>query len=177
VSKCAESFADFYKNHFFPVVRSLRVAGAEAVEAEDATQSAMETLWRRWKQVNDVLEPCPWVHVVARNNWLRAKRRELCVPCGSPADLSPADARSQVGGDPQESVGGLVGKEEALQVFQVLPRAQREVLALIFDGYGPSEIARMTGKPSVVVRSNLAHARRRLRQVADRTTSDTRLAS
>src|SRR3712207_8023359 len=47
----------------------------------------------------------------------------------------------------------------------------RSCLALLVDGYGPQEIAQLTGKSEAGVRSNLAHARRRLRRALNRDAS------
>jgi RNA polymerase sigma-70 factor (ECF subfamily) len=49
-----------------------------------------------------------------------------------------------------------------MQLLRALPAAQREALALTMDGFTPKEIAEMTGREAVTVRSHLRHARRRL---------------
>lgn len=42
----------------------------------------------------------------------------------------------------------------------------RRVVALVADGYNSDEIASMLGSSPAVIRSNLSHARKRLRRVA-----------
>jgi DNA-directed RNA polymerase specialized sigma24 family protein len=145
-----DAFADFYRSNFASVRCFLMRTGAARDEAEDATQSAMLTLLRRWP---DVSQRRAWVRVVARNNWLRTKRDERFVVCLEPPTWE---------GPEEGPAWGLVG--ETISAMRHLPQAQREIIALVADGYAPAEIADMTGKSSSVVRSNLAHARRRLRE-------------
>lgn len=49
-----------------------------------------------------------------------------------------------------------------MQILSSLPPAQREVLALVVDGFTPVEIARMLGGTAVAVRQNLRAARVKL---------------
>jgi DNA-directed RNA polymerase specialized sigma24 family protein len=53
-------------------------------------------------------------------------------------------------------------REWVIEMLNLLPKAQHDVLTLIFDGLSPAEIASALDKDPQTVRSNLAHARRRL---------------
>ncbi|MFC7528721.1 RNA polymerase sigma factor [Actinoplanes sp. GCM10030250] len=154
------TFESFYQESFAGVVGLLLRLGADPHEAEDATQTAMIALMSRWDSVHD---PAPWVRVVAKNTWLRSvSRARGTIPAGSAADVAetvPSDAAE----NPETRHSSSLEQRAALGLLRTLPLAQREVLALTFDGLQPSEIAAVTGKPAKIVRSNLTHARRRLR--------------
>jgi RNA polymerase sigma factor (sigma-70 family) len=49
------------------------------------------------------------------------------------------------------------------QMLNTLPPAQREVMAHVYDGLGPTEIAKLLGKTQETVRKNLQLARDRLK--------------
>lgn len=149
-------FADFYAAHFDPLVRFLVRLGAERTEAEDAAQSAMLALLQRH---DDVRDGPAWIRVVARNNWLRAMRQTALTV--RPESL---DGQAETDGDPAGIVSRRLQRDRAARLVGELPPAQREIVALVVDGYSPAEIGELTGRSPAVVRSNLSHARRRLRQ-------------
>jgi len=57
-----------------------------------------------------------------------------------------------------------VEKTQVAQLFQLLPEAQQQVLALHYDDFGTKDIARMLGMSESTVRSNLRHGRARLKK-------------
>jgi RNA polymerase sigma-70 factor (ECF subfamily) len=152
-----EWFPDFYRAHFTRVIAFLVRAGAEPAEAEDATQSAMEALLLHHESVRDI---AAWIRVVARNNWLRSLRR-------NPIAVQPDAIESQVevgDTDPAGILHQRMQQNAATELVRRLPPTQRQVVALIADGYNSDEIALFLGSTAAVVRSNLSHARRRLRR-------------
>lgn len=156
-----EWFPDFYRKHFGAVVAFLVRSGAEPAEAEDATQGAMEALLNNPDPVRD--GPA-WIRVVARNNWLRSLRRN---PIAVPPDT--IDSQAEAGDtDPARILHRRMQQSAATELVRRLPPTQRRVVALIADGYDSDEIASMLGSSPAVVRSNLSHARRRLRRAAGR---------
>jgi RNA polymerase sigma factor (sigma-70 family) len=168
VSDPTQSFEAFYRDHFDPVVAYVIKFGADLAEAEDAVQNAMELLWRHPEAVR---HPAAWVRVVARNNWMRAMRRHAhAAPAGIACeDVEPGVTSSASAADPADVVRQRAEQRDAARAIQSLPRTQREILALVFDGYRPAEIAEIMGKKASAVRSNLAHARRQLgRRLAGR---------
>jgi RNA polymerase sigma factor (sigma-70 family) len=157
----ALSFESFYREGYGGVVGLLLRLGADRPEAEDAAQGAMIALMSRWDEVRD---PAPWVRVVAKNTWLRSMSRHRdMIPAGSAADVADT-IPCGTAEDPATRHSSKVEQGIALGLLRTLPVAQREVLALAFDGLQPAEIAALTGKSAPVVRSNLTHARRQLRQ-------------
>lgn len=157
----AQLFEAFYQDQFALVLSYVMKFGADRAEAEDATQSAMVSLWG---QFNEIRHPAAWVRVVARNNWLRAMRRHLkAIPAGVARDqVEPDGTSSAAVSDPADVVRQFAEQEDAVRMIRSLPPAQRQIFVLTFAGYKPAEIAEITGKNASAVRANLAHARRRL---------------
>ncbi|MFB9185925.1 sigma-70 family RNA polymerase sigma factor [Dactylosporangium sucinum] len=155
------AFENFYRTQFGPVVAFLIRFGADPAEAEDAVQSAMMSLLLHPRRID---KPAAWIRVVARNNWLRAMRlRAAAVPAGvSHERLEPPPDHAGPAGDPARH---HAEQDVARRAIRSLPPSQREILALVFDGYRPLEIARIIGKRPEAVRSNLALARRSLSQL------------
>ena len=55
--------------------------------------------------------------------------------------------------------------EWVTQLLDALPPAQREVMALAYDNFTAAEIAEQLGRNEETIRSNLRHARHRLKQL------------
>jgi RNA polymerase sigma factor (sigma-70 family) len=156
-------FREFYRLQFELVVRLLLKMGADKCEAEDATQEAMKALWQRFDEINDARA---WIRVVARNNWLAALRHQNAMV---PTDLRDQSSdlrvdRTQLDSDPADILRHEIDRAAAARVVASLPQVQREIFELVVDGHKPRDIASMTGRDPALVRSNLAHARRRLRE-------------
>jgi DNA-directed RNA polymerase specialized sigma24 family protein len=59
----------------------------------------------------------------------------------------------------QEASDEIETRHTFLILLRSLPAAQREVMAWTYDGYRPTEIAALLGKPPATVRSLLRDAR------------------
>ena len=73
-----DDFDGFFSEHYARVVGSLRLAGGEISEAEDAAQEAFAKAMMRWKSVSLMDRPATWVYVVAVRELRRrtGRRRE-----------------------------------------------------------------------------------------------------
>jgi hypothetical protein len=60
-----DDFDQFFFEHYVRVVGSLRLAGGEAGETEDAAQEAFAKAMVRWNAVSVMERPATWVYVVA----------------------------------------------------------------------------------------------------------------
>lgn len=152
-----DDFNDFFRKEYPKVVKFVMYAGATFEEAEDAVLQAMTLGHTSWPLLT---HPTAWVRTVAlrlyfkqvnkdrrRSDTETAAARLDCLDRGSvPAPREP-DEHSRV-----------------IAVLRCLPSAQRTVMALILDGYSPAEIAELLHENPANVRSNLRHARSRLRQ-------------
>lgn len=157
-----DDFDAFYAEHYPLVVRLIVFMDGSFEEAEDAVQSAMTELFQRWNDPlkPEIANPAGWVRKVAIRKFVRARQRDrmrlrLAVEGGHAPPDRPDDA------DPADGFD-IDLREWVTDMCRSLPPAQREVLALIFDGLTPAEIAVALDKDPQTVRSNLAHARRRL---------------
>lgn len=152
-----DDFNEFFRKEYPRVVKSVMYAGAIFEEAEDAVVQAMILARTSWPLL---IHPTAWVRIVALRLYFRevkknrrrsdaetAAARLDCLDLGSVGPSGEPDEHSQV-----------------IAVLQCLPPAQRVVMALILDGYSPSEIAELLHLNPDTVRSNLRHARSRLRR-------------
>lgn len=149
-------FESFFRNEYLPVVRFVRRAGATTAEAEDAASTAMVAAYRSWAALNN---PRAWVRTSALRLYIRQlERNRVDVARAIRALAAP---RYEHDRDPGEH-------SRVVAILRALPPAQLEVMALIFDGYTPAEIAELLDKSPATVRSNLRQARRRLEHLLER---------
>lgn len=120
-------------------------------EAEDVVQDTFLRLWEKAPIFESPAHERAWLLKVAVNGCrsrLRAPWRRRTAPL---LDSYPA-------ADPEE--------QAVLEVIQSLPPKDRAVLHLYYyEGYQTAEIAAMTGWREGTVRSRLARARDRLREL------------
>jgi RNA polymerase sigma factor (sigma-70 family) len=152
-----EEFAEFFRKEYPKVVRFVMYAGASFEGADDAVSQAMTVAYNSWSLLT---HPTAWVRTVALRRYLREAqndRRRSDVEA-MVARLDCQDRGSVVpSGEPDEH-------NRVLTILRRLPPAQRAVMALCLDGYSPSEIATLLRQDANTVRSNLRHARTRLRR-------------
>ncbi len=131
--------------------------GASRADAEDATQEAMILAWQQWESLDS---PAAWVRTVAvRTFWRRASAQglqEAATDKDTAADQSAVDADLVVFTEEQQDI---------LRRLRELPKVQRTVFALYYDGLSCEEIADLLDKTPATVRSNLRHARQSLKEV------------
>ena len=143
-------FDHYFRSDLIALTRWLVFSGASPAEAQDAIQVAMMAAYTNWAVIES---PRAYVRTIAMRHFLneRAKvRRDHDAWRRSSQDLAVIDYDF-------DTEGRLV-----LAVLTGLPRAQRHIMALTFDGYTPNEIAGILAQPAATVRSNLRHARRAL---------------
>jgi RNA polymerase sigma factor, sigma-70 family len=160
------SFDEFFVAEYPRLVRVAMSAGATFPQAEEAAQEAALQAFRSWDRLTN---PSAWSRKAVLHEYYKAIARDLrelelthkALRKGSVADLA-ADSTEE-----SDEV------HRVRQAIRRLPRAQREVFALIYDGYGAPEIAMILGKTPETVRSNLREARRRLvRELGEPTGGD-----
>lgn len=120
-------------------------------EAEDVVQEAFLRLWERAPEFESPTHQRAWllkVTVNACKSRLRSPWRRRTAPL----------LESYPAADPEE--------QAVLEVIQSLPPKDRAVLHLYYyEGYQTAEIAAMTGWREGTVRSRLARARDKLREL------------
>lgn len=149
------SFEEFYRQHTAGLVAFVMWLGAGAAEAADIAQVTMIRAWQGWARIE---HPRTWVRKVASREYLR--RIAACheEPAAEPGDLLRPGADGV-----EEAV--MLGPQQAgvLELLRRLPARQRQVVAWIYDGYTPAEVAEILGLAPGAVRASLHKARESLR--------------
>lgn len=158
----ADAFAALFDRYQQPVYSYCFRRVADWTAAEDLTSTVFLEAWRKRHRVElrDGLLG-PWLLGVATNvvrNQRRAIRRYRSVLERIPRLRPEADFAA----DLDERVDAARQMEDLLDQLRHLPRPEREVLALRWEGLSHSEIAAALGTSGAVVRGRLFRARRRL---------------
>jgi RNA polymerase sigma-70 factor (ECF subfamily) len=151
-----DEFDGFFRKEYSRVVKVVMYAGATFEEAEDAVSPAMARAYVRWPLLT---QPDAWVRIVALRNYLKEvmgdrRRGRLETEAGHRDCLDRLPVKTHE--EPDE-------RSWVITVLRRLPPAQLTAMALTFDGYTATEIAQMLDLDASTVRSNLRHARKRLR--------------
>ena len=129
--------------------------GGTLHEAEEAAQTAMEEVLRRWPAINDKL---PYAKRAALNAFRKARTRGL--ERTRQRQVEAGGARPAAAAD--DNLTLWENTEWVMGLLTALPPRQREVMAFIVDGFSPTEIAQMLGRTPTAVRNNLRAAREHL---------------
>lgn len=152
---CTDAFDDFFRHEFGPLVGFLRRAGFEPKLAEDSAAEAMTRAYERWATINS---PARWVRQTAHR-----------VACGQVVRDREGVRRAIAGGftvfaHHDVDVAGIRDeRNELLELLDQLPDQQRQVVALHLEGFNTTEISEHLEVCRATVRSNLRHARERLK--------------
>jgi RNA polymerase sigma-70 factor (ECF subfamily) len=144
------NFDEFFFEHYPRVVGSLRLAGGELGDAEDAAQEAFAKAMTRWKSVSVMDRPATWVYVVAvREMRRRGRRRE---------DVSEAE------GEAPDHAGAVVDAALIEDALDTLAPRQRLAVVLRFHAdLTVPEVSRAMRCSEGTVKSTLHTALERLR--------------
>jgi RNA polymerase sigma factor (sigma-70 family) len=150
-------FATCYQAEMPALIGFLLTCGATRYEAADVAQEAFIELFEHWQAVRN---PKSWLRTVAFRFFLRR-------PASSALPLTECqEAASQL------SISSRFDFREeeqfVLNVFRLLPTAQRAVLALHYDQFETREIADILNMNKAAVRKNLERARATLKEFLDR---------
>jgi RNA polymerase sigma factor (sigma-70 family) len=159
----SQDFDTFVRENFVRVTWWLVAMGASPEEAADATQHAMIIAGQKWP----LASPTAFVRTVARRASIDSVRKAEAARkrqdrLRAQYDDSPAPASD-------EKVVFDAEVQYVLGLLAELPERQRQVVACKVDGLSDEEIADLTGQRLTTVRSNLRHARIKLKQmISDR---------
>ncbi len=151
----SDDFDAFFTDDFPRLTGFLITLGYGSGLAQECAAEAMIKAHEKWLELDN---PRAWIRKVASNYALRQSMRDIdgvrrAVEGGW---LQPATSP-----DPTRIVEVRMQREELLKS---LPDRQREVMAWTLDGFDPTEIADALGLPPDTVRSNLRHARDKLKK-------------
>ncbi len=147
-------------SRYAPMVRRLtRAVLGHAADADDAAQDALFSAWQALDRFDRTQRFGPWLARIAVNAARDLVRRRR-VRATEPLPLERADA----GPTPDRAAERRMQRERLGAAMAELPERQRLVVVLYeVEGYAHGEIARMLELPEGTVRSDLFHAKRRLR--------------
>jgi RNA polymerase sigma factor (sigma-70 family) len=149
-------YEDFFASEYGLVVSFLCKAGFDYQVADDSTQEAMVSAYRTWPEITN---PRGWIRTVAHRVAVRKAallRDEL--------PLLVARGYVPAADDGTEWYRHFELHDELLRALALLPDRQRLVMVWHLDGFLDEEISRATGMKISTVRSNLRHAREKLRK-------------
>jgi RNA polymerase sigma factor (sigma-70 family) len=148
----AAEFKAFYREHTKPLVAVLLVQGASLYDAADAVQDTMTTAFQRWRSIDN---PRAWAYRVASRAWIRKVSTVREEAVAEPPEPHNPLLRST-------AVEHWEQHQDIVRTLAPLPPRQRQVMAWIFFGYTPAEIADELRMTPEAVRSSLYQARRAL---------------
>jgi RNA polymerase sigma-70 factor (ECF subfamily) len=145
---------------YAPQVRRLtRTILGNANDAEDAAQEAFLSAWKALDRFDPAQPLSPWLTRIALNAARDLRRRQRVR---STEELPVTLVAS--GTSPEQSAGQLLLRERLDQALATLPERQRIALVLFdVEGYSHAEVAAQLEIPEGTARSEVFHARRRMR--------------
>ncbi|WP_405968819.1 sigma-70 family RNA polymerase sigma factor (plasmid) [Streptomyces sp. NBC_00015] len=138
------------------LVKFVATLGASWEEAEDAVGDVLTELLPRWNQIR---APRAYCRLAAERAWINSEVRLRKAPDAALRGFWGASAQQGIT-DAYERLE----QDDALRHLRLLNQEQRRVMAFVFDGYAPEEIATLLEKNPGTVRSNIRHARKRLKE-------------
>ena len=155
------AFASLFGRYAPKVKTYLMRLGASNASAEELTQDALLSVWRRSATFDPAKAKArTWIFVIARNAWIDRLRRErvelayVTAPTDEP-ELEEA---------PDESVARLQTEARIGSVLRTLPEEQRQVVLLsFFEDRAHADIAEHLSLPLGTVKSRLRLALGKLR--------------
>lgn len=154
-----DEIANFVRTEHTRLVRFVATLGATWEEAEDAVSEVLIDLLPRWHEIRS---PRAYCRLAAERAYVNSEVRLRKAPDAAlrgfwgPAQPGAADSYEALEHD------------DALRHLRLLDQEQRRVMAFVYDGYSPEEIAKLLDKKAATVRSNIRHARKRLKKaIAD----------
>jgi len=147
-------FEELFREHYWPMVRSLSVAYGDREAAADAVQDAFTRAYTRWRRISRYDNPAGWVRHVAlnrlRDNFRRQQRGHRAV--------------TRLAGQAREVTEGPEPATDLAPVLATLPPQQRIAAALFYvEDLSVREIAATMRLSEGAVKFHLHAARTALR--------------
>jgi len=154
-----EAFGSLVERHAPMVRRLTRAVLGQTEDAEDAAQDAFLSAWTAFGRFDARVALGPWLARIALNA-ARDLRRRRRVRSTEPIPESHASP----GSPPDRDADRALLRERLGRALRELPERQRIAVVLFeVEGYSHSEIGAMLGIPEGTARSDVFHARRKLR--------------
>lgn len=153
-----EEFSRFYRDSAEPLVRRCIRLGVPPADAPGIVQELMAEIYRRWTEIASAQAYANFTVACRAADYLKLFSRT--VPSDSPDFMHLGQPLTQ--GLP-DGILLIEGEQLVLEALSQLPRFQRAVFALVYDGYDTDDIAAILKLKAATVRSHLRHARITLR--------------
>jgi RNA polymerase sigma-70 factor (ECF subfamily) len=157
-----EAFARLFAAYAGRVKGYLLRLGAPSAIAEDLTQDAMVSVWRRAASFDAAkAKASTWIYVIARNAWIDKLRREKTELAYRTATIVSEESDDE---SPDDAAVRGQTEEQVAAAMATLSEEQRQVVRLSFFEDRPhSEIAERLSLPLGTVKSRLRLALIKLR--------------
>jgi len=154
-----EAFGALVERYAPQVRRLTRTILGKTTDAEDAAQEAFLSAWKALDRFDPALPLGPWLTRIALNAARDLRRRQRVRH----TEQLPETLVSS-GPSPERSAGQLLLRERIETALAALPERQRIALVLFdVEGYSHAEVAAQLDIPEGTARSEVFHARRRMR--------------
>ena len=150
-------FTDFYRAEYQNVVRFLLYSGVQPDAAEDAAQGAFASMLGNWESID---QPKAYIKVTALRIAFRFHRKNAREQLMTDELVRQAIDLAAV----SDETAAVDERITVARALTHLPPGQAAVLALTLEDHTPQEIGDKLGVEPATVRSNLRHARARLRE-------------
>ena len=154
---------------FGPTIKRIAAMYTTEPDAQsDLYQEICIRVWERHGDYRDSGKLSGWITKLGNNharNWVarRKRRREILETYATTE--APVDEADALDSDPLRMLGFTRFLERLTVVLPELPEEQRKAYELVcVEGYRPHEVALQLGVSARTVRSNVRHARKRLRE-------------
>lgn len=148
-----KAFGHFYRAYVPRLTAYLVYQGASVDRAGEFVRDTMVKAHRSWHEIGSHKS---WAYTVAYREFVRHATR-VEEPVEEVPDSTTLLRRP-------EATESWLQEQEIVRVLRGLPARQRQVLALMLDGWKPAEIAKLIGIEGAAVRSNLFKARKAVAQ-------------
>lgn len=167
-----EAFSKLYERYFKMVHKVCESISKNRDIADELTQEVFMKLQKRIQSFKGDSAFSTWLYRVASNEALMYLRTRSSKSSGMQVNLEEKmvkhilDSATNSGTDNQEE-NEIISKIARERAIKLLPPGYKKVYLLSEQGYGPEEIAKITNANTGTVKSQLAKARRRLRELLD----------
>lgn len=153
-----ETFDEFFRSEIDRLIGFLCKTGYLLEVAKDAAAEAMALAYEKW---HEIVNPRAWVRRVAQRV---ASKYQLEGPRSVAKAIAAGWGVAERYDDGQRQAR-VEEQPQIIALLRRLPDRQRMLMAWELDGFMPIEIANEMEMAPDTVRSNLRHARARLKQI------------
>ena len=155
---------------FGPLIRSIVAAYVEDPDdQDDLYQEVCIRLLTRRRFYKEIGAMEGWVTTLARGccrNWYQARKSRVSAAKRYAAQVPPTEESDVLLDDPSRLLDYRTFLERLDRAVAELPSRQRRALRLVhIDGHSVDRAARTLGTTAATVRSNIRHARKKLREL------------